>query len=251
MTQSALRMVAAAATAALVATALLATPSSSEEAPGSARTNYAVPEVGACHDYGARESGRITAPRDPASCSGRHTAVTVSVKRFTGSVDWDDPYLIAKHSTRPCVRSIVKALGGDGLTWLKTTYHPTWFYPTKKQRERGAKWIRCDLVQYSGKRLVPLAEDLHLGKRPVPDRVARCLNARLYLIACSKAHDWRATGFSRLSGANPPSDAEVRRIALRRCPGKVSSRSFRYSLGSGFAWRAGVKALICYSETRR
>lgn len=253
MTMTSLRMAATTAVAAVVAATLLATPSSSaDEAPAAAaRKNYAVPKVGACHDYGVRESGGISAPHDPASCSGRHTAITVSVKRLSGHVNWNDDYLISNKSAVPCVKAIVKALGGDELTWVRTTYRPTWFYPTQKQRERGAKWIRCDLVQYSGTRILPLPEDLHLGKGPVPDRFARCLNANLYLIACSKAHSWRATGFLRLSGANPPAEAEARRIAIHRCPAKVTSRGFRYRATGGYEWRAGVKAMVCYSQTRR
>jgi hypothetical protein len=249
-----LRILAGAAIAALVAGTLstvapaAASPPATEAA---ARDNYAVPKVGSCHLYAFRQANAFTSPSGQVPCDSKHTAVTVAVKRLTGRVDWEEPGLITKKSSTPCIKAIINRLGGDELTWMRTTYRPTWYFPTKKQRARGAKWIRCDLVQYSGGRILPLPEDLNLGRGPVPDRFARCLHAKVYFVACSKPHAWRATGFLRLSGARPPSEKEARRIALRRCPATLTSRRFRFEINFPYEWRAGVKTLVCYSETTR
>jgi hypothetical protein len=209
-----------------------------------------VPEVGSCHLYSWRDFGALTEPRDPVSCDAEHTAVTMHVKRLRGEVDWHEPNRLISRSTTPCLRAIVRTLGGGELTYLKTAYKPAWFLPTKAQRASGAKWIRCDIVKYSVRSLLPLGTDLHLGDEEIPDDVARCLNPEGLLTPCSVPHRWRATGFLQLAGALPPSQEESRQLANRRCPAKVTTRDFTYRVSLDYEWRAGIKGLICYSRTR-
>jgi hypothetical protein len=172
------------------------------------------------------------------------------VRRLSGEVDWSRPNLLISRSTTPCLRAILRTLGVGELTYLRTAYQPAWFLPTKAQRARGAKWIRCDVVRYSVRSLLPLGSDLRLGDAEVPDEIARCLNPEALLTPCSFPHRWRATGFLQLAGASPPSENEAREIAHRRCPAKVTTRDFLYRVSVAYEWRAGIKGLVCYSRTR-
>lgn len=238
----------AATTLAVLLSASSLTASAQPAAP--TRTGSTAPEVGSCHLYSWRDFGAQTEPRDPVPCDSEHTAVTVHVKRLSGRVDWSRPQRLVDQATTPCLRAIVRKLGGGELTYLRTAYQPTWFLPTRAERARGAKWIRCDVVRYSVRSLLPLRDDLRLDGGEIPDDVARCLSAEGVLTPCSVPHRWRADGFLQLAGAAPPTPREARTIANRRCPATVSGRGFLYRVSVGYEWRAGIKGLVCYSRTR-
>jgi hypothetical protein len=216
-----------------------------------AQASPQVPKVGSCHKYTSRQIGDISPPGVDVACSEKHTATTVFVKRLSGRVDWGDPSLYHRKVAVPCLKAIRQVLGGSSLTYFKTAYKPIYFYPTEAQRERGAKWVRCDMVLYSVRSIRPLPEDLHLGAGPVPDRIARCLDRDLLLTPCSRPHQGRAEVFLKLTGATPPGEAEARRIAARRCVDKLSTSKYRIRPSLPEEWRAGMKGLICYAKTTR
>jgi hypothetical protein len=97
---------------------------------------------------------------------------------------------------------------------------------------------------------MPLPEDLTVDVSPIPDRFARCLNAEAVLTVCSRTHAWRATGLANLTSPRAPSEQQARKLAIRRCPVYVTSRTFRYRAPSGIEFRAGAHYLVCYSKTR-
>jgi hypothetical protein len=245
MIKQTLRMVAAAA----IAATLLATPSSSaEEAPGAARLNYAVPEVGDCHRLALRQVAATSDPKPTVSCDSKHTLVTIAVKRLSGSVDWDDKLALQNKIGVKCERGMRAALGRNDKLRSQTAYLWFWFIPTPAQIKQGAKWLRCDMGLSGATKLMPLPTDVRLGSK-LPDRVARCLDARAYATACARPHVWRATGAFRLAGPRPD-ERRARAAARRGCP-RFTTGVFRYSGPGLYEWKAGSRSMVCYDESTR
>ena len=209
---------------------------------------YGQPVQGSCHTLTMRQSLSYFAPRASVDCDRRHTSKTLVSKRLSGKVDWSGPTWT--HVYQPCANQLHRALGGERVRAL-SAYELTFFIPTKRERAKGAKWKRCDVVLVGGRSLQPLPDTLRLSA-PLPDKYARCLGGRrLLLTVCSKAHTYRATGAFRAAGTTYPGEKRLTQMAANRCPRLVSSRTWRYSIPYHVdIWRVGFRSIVCYSKTR-
>ena len=155
----------------------------------------------------------------PVSCSGKHTRVTVVGQApAPARVDWNDPYLIATKLQHRRASTRSKKPSAATSSPAEDHLPPTWFYPTDGPEDAaGAKWIRCDLVQYSGESpsLCRCPSDRHLARTASPrPPCALPQRDRSVRIACSNAHAWRA-----------PVVAPRRELAVRgRSPPDASRR---------------------------
>jgi hypothetical protein len=241
------RLLAGAATAALVTGTLLTAPATAASQPSqpAARANYHVPKPGSCHLYSRKQAFGSSAPGTSVPCTEKHTTVTVAVRRLTGAVDWNNKLALQDKIGPKCERAKAEALGGNDKLRSMTAYEFVWFRPSRTEIKRGAKWLRCDLVLAGGKRLMPLRTDLKLTA--LTDAVARCYGDGLTV--CARPHGLRAVGAFRLSGAHPD-DQRARAAARRGCPRFVNGK-FAYTWPALYAWKAGSRAMVCYDVTRR
>ena len=191
--------------------------------PAQAGPAFEQPSVGECRVLTYDEHNRWSNNEAPIDCSERHTSRVIAPGRQPKGVGWDASLRqLNRIATDICDPTWKATLGSTYRSRAMTAYSWAWFIPTKAQRERGARWIRCDLILYGGRALLRLPTDAEpaLGTEPPhPDSVAACLKARTFIhTACSRTHAWRATGTFVMRQEAFPTDREFRRAAIRRCP---------------------------------
>ncbi len=214
--------------------------------------NYHKPVVGECRDY---DYATLMTPTDssPAvDCAGPHTAKVLATPMLPKGVTWangtDAQFFLTMLKT--CVPAMRATLGGaNDQTRYLSAYTFGWFFPTKAERNNGARWLRCDAVIMKPTSLADLPTDTvpFLPAPPYPDEVARCLNAKFKGTSCAAKHAWRATGSFRMPGKQYPSKAKITRVLNNRCPSLTTTRAWAYSIRDKFFWKAGDHSVACYS----
>lgn len=215
------------------------------------RPDYEQPGVGECrvltYDGYLAESD----PSAPVACDEPHTSYVVAVGQLPAEAGWDDPLArLSRVATATCIPAWEDHLGGTERAREMSAYAVAWFMPTPEQRERGARWFRCDVVLLGGSRVLALPGDAApVLDTELPDSVARCLTRAPAVTTCERNHVWRATGASRLRTDDFPTAREWQRTAERRCPALTSTRRWRWEGPGRDAWRVGHRTLVCYSRT--
>jgi hypothetical protein len=222
--------------------------------PAQAGPAFQQPSVGECRALTFEELNRKSNNEAPIDCSARHTSRVIATGRLPRGVTWDASVeRLARIATGICDPEWKTVLGSGYASRAMTAYSWGWFIPTAAQRERGARWIRCDLILWGGRSLVRLPTDNEpaLGPQPHPDRIAACLKGNTFIhTTCSRRHAWRATGTFVLRQDAYPTPREARRAAIRRCPSLVNTGSFAWRYRGANQWRAGDHVVVCYSRTR-
>jgi hypothetical protein len=251
-----LRLLAGAAIAALVAGTLLTAPTAAAAQPSqpsdtAARANYQVPKVGACHRLSMKQASAQSDGRAPVSCDSKHTTRTLAVKRLTGTVNWNDRSALYPKLQRKCWNALERELGSSDQVRSQTAYTWFWFTPTPAQIERGAKWLRCDLVLYGVTKLMPLGAGPAIPSAQLPDRIRKCLVPQGWMTVCARPHAYRSVGAFRITGGYP-SDQRAHTLALQRCDRFVTAgRAFAWTYPTRDEWAAGSRAMVCYNKTTR
>jgi hypothetical protein len=220
--------------------------------PAQAGPAFQQPAVGECRALSWDEFMGKSNNEAPIDCSQPHTSRVTDVVRLPKGVSWGASIdKLAIIATRLCLPSRMGALGGSYSSRAMTAYSGAWFMPTKAQRDRGARWIRCDLVLLAGTRLANLPTDSvpALGAQPHPAGIAACLKARTFAkTICSRRHAWRATGTFKIRQEAYPTDRQFRRAAIRRCPSRVSTDGFVWQRPFKVIWQMGDHVVTCYSH---
>jgi hypothetical protein len=223
--------------------------------PAEAGPTFQQPRVGECRAMSWKEYMAASDNEAPVDCSQPHTSRVTDVVRLPKRVGWGASIdRLTNIATRMCAPSMKETLGGSYSSRAMTAYSGAWFMPTKAQRDRGARWIRCDLVLLAGTRLATLPTDAvpALGAQPHPARIAACARARTFArTICSSRHGWRATGTFTIRQKAYPTVREFRRAAIRRCPSRVSTGRFFWQHRAEVQWRLGDHVVVCFSRTRR
>jgi len=222
--------------------------------PAQAGPAFQQPRVGECRALTFDALNRWSNNEAPIDCSEPHTSRVIATGRLPRGVGWGaSDRQLNRIATDICDPAWKTALGSTYRGRAMTAYSWGWFIPTKAQRERGARWIRCDVILYGGRSLVrlPTDDEPALGAQPHPNGIAACLKARTFIhTVCARRHAWRATGTFVMRQKAYPTDREARRAALRRCPSRTTG-SFAWRYRGEYQWRAGDHVVVCYSHTRR
>jgi hypothetical protein len=223
--------------------------------PAQAGPAFQQPAVGECRALTMEELNRRSNNEAPIDCSQPHSSRVIDVFRLPRDVTWSAPIeRLERIATATCAPAWKEALGSGYRSRAMTAYSAGWFMPTAAQRERGARWIRCDLILRAGSRLanLPTDEVPALGAQPHPDRIALCYKAKTFATTiCARRHAWRATGTFVMRQTEYPTWREVRRAAIRRCPSLVTTDSFAWRYRGKVLWRLGDHVVACFSHTQR
>jgi hypothetical protein len=212
---------------------------------------YGAPAVGQCFDMDVEELAAESYVEAPVDCAGVHTARTIAVVQLPGDLAYGSTGKLTRFALETCFPAQRKALGTSLLGMRMSAYNAGYFLPTAEQQAAGARWLRCDLV-LGGVSLEPLPAKVALGKLPYRKSVSRCLTGRDFVLTvCSRPHAFRATAAMKVKASRYPSEKAWNRIGNQRCRSAVTSRSYRFGWPSKAAWKAGDRALICYSKSRR
>lgn len=229
------------------------------------------PAVGECRNLGYGDISVYTDESPPTACTKRHTAYTFDVKElpadiaFTGVQIQNDA--VQNFAGDSCRTSFARFIGGDSADRALSRLTVTYFVPTQRQFDRGARWVRCDVVALqSDNVLAELPRRLSGILDDDKDSLARfgvCSKAepgspQPTLVMCTQDHMYRALAALRLGGSDAPYPGEQATkidgrqqcedfIAAALGPGGGYTYAWTYPLPSD--WQAGQRFGYCWHKT--
>lgn len=135
-------------------------PSEPKPSATSAAPEYlADPKVGECHNLSLKDIAAESDTKKPVDCSDKHTTRTVAVVTAPPAATRGSNNAQAYAVGKACGSALNEILGADSETRAKTLYSLAWFRPTKEQKAKGAKWMRCDVTLTDQRRAYALKEE--------------------------------------------------------------------------------------------
>jgi len=260
---------------ALVSTAALAGCGADAETPPGADPELVhateVPETGVCRNLTREHFDDPTNASEQVDCEEPHNAETYAsgvLPDDLREVDYLDPELDAwAYST--CGKRLGEHLSADESTLMRSMLTWTWFRPSEKAWEEGARWYRCDVVgggpQSTTFLDLPASSAGLLRSDPgeqVDDRWMACARgddfASARRVPCTQQHHWRAVTTIKLGAgdADYPGDRAVEVTTRDYCSDSVKAWlrypgefDFGYTWFGEDEWDAGNRRSVCWART--
>lgn len=216
--------------------------------PANAGAGYQKPHKGECRNITWSQSSKFSNNSTPVSCALTHTYQTIATPKLSKRV-WKTKKTATAAMNDKCHKAAIEALGRPYKKELMSAYAFNAFGPTKAQRAHGARWFRCDLTLFGGKKkLAPLTvTNAPYLTLPIPDNQAKCLTTNFYIITCALPHFLRVTGVVKLKGKAYPGKAKVKKMAVAKCRSRVTTNSFYYDWPTKAEWQSHYKWVLCES----
>ena len=220
----------------------------SEPAPD---PGYGAPQVGDCHRITATQSLASVDTSRRVSCKGRHTSVVAHVgylpKPITPATPVAKRRAVGKRLCQPAYQRLAGGTLADRATSILTW---TLFTPDQAQLERGARWVRCDVVARSGDSLVRLPAGHPLLANGVPEPLRICQTASGGDVSCSQPHAFRVEAVYAAVGKAYPDTTAYTRVARARCRQLMGSYGGYWQPPSPAGWAAGDRFIRCLRPTK-
>jgi Septum formation len=245
------RLLSALAITALLSTLLTLVVASTTTTSATAGPGYQKPKVGQCRDITNAQTIRRTNSTAPIDCTEAHTVQTFYVGTLRKRLFNGPRRALREAIETRCTPAAKKALGGTPRKRLQSAYFYDLWIPTKAQKRQGARWFRCDLGLFGGKRkLAPLTATSapFLGK-PIPDSQRLCLDPEYYYTVCDRPHVFRAVAAVKLKNRPWPGKARVINAIARKCVGATPGVKTYFFAPSRSDWNAGLRWFRCYQKT--
>jgi hypothetical protein len=209
---------------------------------------YAAPKVGDCSRMTAPQTLASVAAPSRVSCRKPHTTVVVYVGYARKAISPLTPVAtrrtLAKRVCEPAFRAYAGGTLADRATSLLTW---TMFTPGQAALERGARWVRCDILARSGNGLAPLPSTKPLLKSGVPEQLRVCQDKRGVDVSCGQAHAYRLEAVFRAPLPRYPGVSAV--VARDRCRQLMGAYGGFVQLPSRAGWTAGDRFVRCLGPT--
>lgn len=251
-----------------------ASPTSSSTSTTSTPPPAPPPAEGACYTLQPHQTSRAHNHTDPVACRKKHTSQTYLVarlkRRTVGDPDAVHTERIARVAGERCSKALRSWLGGSREDRHLSRFEPVWFVPTPRQLNRGARWLRCDVVAYRTDHtlaVLPRTSEDILGQSEALATWGTCaqasqkqLNAGRGQRMCDLRHNWRAVSTDRLGkrSASWPGAGSVRADVLDRCEDDVrdstdAEETEPVHVGwlppTKRQWKAGQRYGLCWART--
>jgi hypothetical protein len=228
----------------------------------------AAPVQGACRNLTPDDLDQHSNATRTVPCTQPHTAQTFAVGTISPDLEdaaYDDAKL-DEFGHRTCQPAFATYVGADESLAMRTTLGWTWFRPSKKAWEAGARWYRCDVV--GGGPVSEKFADLPTTTRQMlvsrPDAWMVCADgptvAESKKVACTEPHGWRAVTTIKLGEptAAYPGDDAVKARTDQFCSESVgawlgypSDYGYGYTWFGADEWAAGNRRSVCWARTER
>ena len=224
---------------------------SSAESPSSAAEpapdpGYGVPKVGECHRMTARQARASVATSTQVACRKPHTSIVAHVGYLPRPVTPTTPVAkrraLGKRLCEPAYRRVAGGTLADRATSLLTW---TLFTPGQSELERGARWVRCDVIARSGNTLVPLPAGNPLLSKGVPEQLRICQTSTGADISCAQPHAFRVQAVYRAAGTAYPNPETYTATARARCQQLTGSSGGYWQPPSRPGWNSGDRFIRC------
>lgn len=226
------------------------------------------PALGACRALSAADLSEPSNHTPVLDCAEPHTAQTFAVGTLpleTGA-EYDAPGH-GRFVYDTCQQAFGEFLGADESVVLRSRLSWSWFRPSTKGWERGARWYRCDVVGGPAEAtdLADLPTDAQgLFSNDLPDAWMTCARGEVAepgnQVSCASEHDWRAVTSVKLAEPKAPYPGdrivEVRsrdycRDSVRGWLGYPPDFDFGYTWFREDRWDGGNRRAICWAKTAK
>jgi len=245
------------------------TPSPTATATRTPERPLPAPEPDTCHRIDYATAVQPTADEATVPCRRAHTARTIEVAPLRTTVAGHflavDAARVRRQPAQACAAAFDAYVGGSPEQRRLTMLSVASFSPSVEESDRGASWIRCDLVAVVGPE--------QLGNLPGPlrgvldseegrDRFGMCGTAKpgapdFSRVACSRPHSWRAVASVDVPPGPKgrwPGRAAAQRAGQEPCAeaarGSATdalSYEWGYEWPDREQWRAGRRHGICWA----
>lgn len=230
------------------------------------------PDVDTCRALAFAAVDRYANDTATTSCERPHTAYTFAVTRLPADVAFEGVAIrnaaVQQAAAASCRKEFASYAGGDAATRALVRLDTTYFLPDQRSFDRGARWVRCDIIA--------LRTDAALGELPVKlagalddpevvDKYAVCSVAEPgapspQLVTCDQQHAYRAIASVRLGAPNAryPGDTVTGLDGRRRCEEIVDAwaddqgrdrYAFSWTYPTFSDWQTGQRFGYCWSRT--
>ena len=209
---------------------------------------YQAPKLGQCYQMTPDQPRASVAAGSRVSCRSQHTTVVAYVGFVPRPVTPRTPVpqrrALGKRLCEPAYRRLAGGTLADRATSILTW---TLFTPGQAQLERGARWVRCDVLAPSGNRLVPLPNGHTLLAAGVPEQLRVCQDNSGQDISCSRPHAYRVEAVFRAVGNAYPQAPRFTPVARQRCKELMGKYGGFWQPPSKAGWQAGDRFIRCLS----
>ncbi len=219
-------------------------PSASESAKAALDPGFGVAKVGQCFRMTAAQTRASVAGPARVNCRQPHTTVVAYVGYVPQPITPVTALATRRATARKVCAPAFRALAGGTLadraqsilTW-------TFFTPGQAQLERGARWVRCDVVARSGNGLVPLPQATPFLASAVPEQLRVCETQTGVEVGCTQQHAFRVAGVFRAPGATYPGVSTA--VARDRCHELLKGYGGFFQLPSREGWATDDRFVRC------
>jgi hypothetical protein len=188
----------------------------------------------------------VTSPS--VRCRDQHNTVVAHVgyvpKPITPRTPLAQRRALGNRICEPAYRRLVGGTLADRATSILTW---TLFTPGQAQLERGARWVRCDVLARSADQLIPLPQGQPLLQQGVPEQLRVCQDEAGVDISCSRPHAFRVEAVFRAVGNGYPDPVRYTPVARDRCQELMGAFGGYWQPPSQAGWRAGDRFIRCLS----
>ncbi len=225
-----------------------AEPSGSDEpAPD---PGFQVPKPGTCFAMSAAQSRASVSVARKVSCKRPHTSTVAHVGYLPAPVTAKTPLsrrrALGQKICAPAYRRVVGGTLADRASSILTW---TLFTPSQAQLERGARWVRCDVLARSAGELIPLPASRPLLQQSVPEPLRVCQSAAGADVSCARKHALRVDAVFRAAPGGYPDPAQFTPTARDRCKELLGEYGGYWQPPSQAGWRSGDRFIRCLSAT--
>ena len=218
-------------------------PGDDEPAPD---PGYGAATVGECHRMTAAQSVASVDTSRRVSCSSAHTSVVAHVGYLRAPVTPTTPLAkrraLGKRVCEPAYQRLAGGTLADRATSILTW---TLFTPGQDELERGARWVRCDVVARSGDKLARLPRKTPLLAQGVPDELQICQTDTGVDVSCAQTYAFKVEAVYRAVGQAYPSAPAYTAVARTRCQQLLGSFGGYWQPPSRAGWAAGDRFIRC------
>jgi hypothetical protein len=182
-------------------------------------------------------------------CSRPHTSVVARVGLVRRAVTARTPLAERRAlGQRVCVPAYRRLAGGTLADRATSILTWTLFTPSRSQVERGARWVRCDVLARSGEELVPLLPTRPLLAEGVPEPLRVCQDQGGADISCGRRHAFRVTAVFQAPDSAYPDPDGFTALARDRCRELTGEAGGYWQPPSRDGWAAGDRFVRCLTR---
>ncbi len=228
------------------------------------------PKTDTCRALGFSDIGRYSNTTATLPCDEPHTAYTFAVKNLPSDIAFEGVQIkndaIQQQAGESCLDAFVKYVGGDAATRARVRLTVTYFLPDQRAFDRGAHWVRCDIIALQAEQILadlpPKLEGL-LDDDSAIDDYGLCSTGEpgtndSTMVMCNQEHTYRAIAALRLGSTSEsyPGESVTNTDGKQRCEDLIvdlldeeSGFTFSWTFPTPADWHEGQRFGYCWNKT--